>query len=64
MLVILCSNCGFYDWAIYKTMALWSDITMHSAAYNSYKNDVDSRKNNCFVKMTGAYICYITAVIM
>ena len=27
-LVILYSNCGFYDWAIYKTMALWSNIMM------------------------------------
>jgi len=27
MLVILYSNCGFYDWAIYKTMVFWSNIT-------------------------------------
>jgi len=43
MLVILYGNCGFYGWAIYKTVALWSDITMqYSVAYNSCKNDVYS----------------------
>ena len=50
MLVILYSNCGFYNRAIYKPMALWSNITMpafktmYSVAYNSCKNDVDSIK--------------------
>ena len=28
MLVILYNDCGFYNWAMYKTMALWSEITM------------------------------------